>query len=62
MLRHALERQDHAVLEARDQPDAVRLLKDPALWCQLSDNCFTHLHANSWDVWMPIINDILCNV
>ena len=24
MLRHALERQDHAVLEARDQPEAVR--------------------------------------
>jgi len=26
MLRHALERQDHIVLEARDQPEAVRLL------------------------------------
>src|SRR3954471_8793744 len=27
MLRHALERQDHAVLEARDQPEAVRVLQ-----------------------------------
>jgi DNA-binding NtrC family response regulator len=33
MLRHALERQGHAVLEARDQPEAVRLLQqaEPAL-------------------------------
>ena len=33
MLRHALERQGHAVLEARDQPEAVRLLqqKQPAV-------------------------------
>ena len=27
MLRHALERQGHAVLEARDQPEAVRMLQ-----------------------------------
>ena len=27
MLRHALERQGHAVLEARDQPEALRLLQ-----------------------------------
>ena len=33
MLRHALERQGHAVIEARDQPEAVRLLQQnqPAL-------------------------------
>ncbi len=33
MLRHALERQGHAVLEARDQPEAVRMLQQsqPAL-------------------------------
>ena len=32
MLRHALERQGHAVLEARDQPEAVRMLQhSPAL-------------------------------
>jgi DNA-binding NtrC family response regulator len=32
MLRHALERQGHAVLEARDQPEAVRLLQQsPAI-------------------------------
>ena len=27
MLRHTLERQDHVVLEARDQPEAVRMLQ-----------------------------------
>jgi DNA-binding NtrC family response regulator len=32
MLRHALERQGHAVLEARDQPEAVRMLRQsPAI-------------------------------
>jgi DNA-binding NtrC family response regulator len=32
MLRHALERQGHSVLEARDQPEAVRLLQqNPAV-------------------------------
>jgi DNA-binding NtrC family response regulator len=32
MLRHALERQGHTVLEARDQPEAVRLLQqNPAV-------------------------------
>jgi DNA-binding NtrC family response regulator len=32
MLRHALERQGHAVLEARDQPEAVRMLQqNPAV-------------------------------
>jgi len=32
MLRHALERQGHAVLEARDQPEAVRMLQhSPAI-------------------------------
>jgi DNA-binding NtrC family response regulator len=33
MLRHALERQGHAVLEARDQPEAVKILQtaQPAL-------------------------------
>jgi DNA-binding NtrC family response regulator len=32
MLRHALERQGHAILEARDQPEAVRMLQqNPAL-------------------------------
>ena len=32
MLRHALERQGHSVLEARDQPEAVRMLRQsPAI-------------------------------
>jgi DNA-binding NtrC family response regulator len=32
MLRHALERQGHAVLEARDQPEAIRMLQqNPAI-------------------------------
>ena len=32
MLRHALERQGHSVLEARDQPEAVRMLQQsPAI-------------------------------
>jgi DNA-binding NtrC family response regulator len=32
MLRHALERQGHAVLEARDQPEAIRMLQQsPAI-------------------------------
>jgi DNA-binding NtrC family response regulator len=37
MLRHALERQDHAVLEARDQPEAVRLLQQAQPALVLSD-------------------------
>ena len=37
MLRHALERQDHAVLEARDQPEAVRLLQSAQPAVVLSD-------------------------
>ena len=40
---------------------AVGLLKSPDYYFELRENCFKHLHANSWDVWMPIINDILCN-
>ena len=37
MLRHALERQGHAVLEARDQPEAVRLLQQAQPAIVLSD-------------------------
>jgi DNA-binding NtrC family response regulator len=37
MLRHALERQGHAVLEARDQPEAVRLLQQEQPAVVLSD-------------------------
>jgi len=37
MLRHALERQGHAVLEARDQPEAVRLLQQSQPAIVLSD-------------------------
>jgi DNA-binding NtrC family response regulator len=37
MLRHALERQGHAVLEARDQPEAVRLLQHAQPAVVLSD-------------------------
>jgi DNA-binding NtrC family response regulator len=37
MLRHALERQGHAVLEARDQPEAVRLLQQQQPSLVLSD-------------------------
>jgi DNA-binding NtrC family response regulator len=37
MLRHALERQDHAILEARDQPEAVRLLQQTQPALVLSD-------------------------
>ena len=37
MLRHALERQEHAVLEARDQPEAVRLLQQEQPAVVLSD-------------------------
>jgi DNA-binding NtrC family response regulator len=37
MLRHALERQDHSVLEARDQPEAVRLLQQAQPAVVLSD-------------------------
>jgi DNA-binding NtrC family response regulator len=37
MLRHALERQDHAVLEARDQPEAIRLLQQAQPALVLSD-------------------------
>ena len=37
MLRHALERQGHAVLEARDQPEAVKLLQETQPALVLSD-------------------------
>jgi DNA-binding NtrC family response regulator len=37
MLRHALERQGHAVLEARDQPEAVRFLQQAQPSVVLSD-------------------------
>jgi DNA-binding NtrC family response regulator len=37
MLRHALERQDHVVLEARDQPEAVRMLQQAQPAVVLSD-------------------------
>jgi len=37
MLRHALERQDHSVLEARDEPEAVRLLQQAQPAVVLSD-------------------------
>ena len=37
MLRHALERQEHAVLEARDQPEAIRLLQQAQPAVVLSD-------------------------
>jgi DNA-binding NtrC family response regulator len=37
MLRHALERQGHAVLEARDQPEAVKLLQEAQPALVLSD-------------------------
>jgi DNA-binding NtrC family response regulator len=37
MLRHTLERQDHVVLEARDQPEAVRLLQTMQPAVVLSD-------------------------
>jgi DNA-binding NtrC family response regulator len=37
MLRHALERQEHVVLEARDQPEAVRLLQQAQPAVVLSD-------------------------
>src|SRR4051812_10899210 len=37
MLRHALERQEHAVLEARDEPEAVRLLHQAQPAVVLSD-------------------------
>jgi DNA-binding NtrC family response regulator len=37
MLRHALERQEHVVLEARDQPEAVRLLQQAQPSVVLSD-------------------------
>jgi len=37
MLRHALERQEHVVLEARDQPEAVRLLQQEQPAVVLSD-------------------------
>ena len=37
MLRHALERQDHTVLEARDQPEAIRLLQQTQPAVVLSD-------------------------
>jgi DNA-binding NtrC family response regulator len=37
MLRHALERQGHAVVEARDQPEAVKLLQETQPALVLSD-------------------------
>jgi DNA-binding NtrC family response regulator len=37
MLRHALERQEHSVLEARDEPEAVRLLQQAQTAVVLSD-------------------------
>jgi DNA-binding NtrC family response regulator len=37
MLRHALERQEHAVLEARDEPEAVRVLQQAQPAVVLSD-------------------------
>jgi DNA-binding NtrC family response regulator len=37
MLRHALERQGHAVVEARDQPEAVKLLQQAQPALVLSD-------------------------
>jgi DNA-binding NtrC family response regulator len=37
MLRHALERHGHAVLEARDQPEAVKLLQESQPALVLSD-------------------------
>jgi DNA-binding NtrC family response regulator len=37
MLRHTLERQDHMVLEARDQPEAVRMLQTMQPAVVLSD-------------------------
>jgi DNA-binding NtrC family response regulator len=37
MLRHTLERQDHVVLEARDQPEAVRMLQQMQPAVVLSD-------------------------
>src|SRR3954454_17931794 len=37
MLRHALERQDHAVIEARDQPEALKLLQQTQPSLVLSD-------------------------
>src|SRR3954462_4211467 len=37
MLRHALERQDHAVIEARDQPEAVKMLQQAQPSLVLSD-------------------------
>jgi DNA-binding NtrC family response regulator len=37
MLRHALEREGHAVLEARDQPEAVRILQQAQPLLVLSD-------------------------
>jgi len=37
MLRHALERQDHTVLEARDQPEAIRILQQAQPAVVLSD-------------------------
>ncbi len=37
MLRHALERQGHAVVEARDQPEAVKLLQEAQPALVLSD-------------------------
>ena len=37
MLRHALERQGHAVFEARDEPEAVRALQQSQISVVLSD-------------------------
>ena len=37
MLRHALERPGHTVLEARDEPEAIRILHDNQPAIVLSD-------------------------
>src|SRR3954466_15616000 len=37
MLRHALERQGHAVIEARDQPEALKMLQQTQPALVLSD-------------------------
>jgi DNA-binding NtrC family response regulator len=62
MLRHALERQGHAVLEARDQPEAVRFLQQAQPSVVLSDlrlpegNGFGVLRASKEiDVDVPVI-------
>src|SRR3954469_9536457 len=62
MLRHALERQDHAVIEARDQPEAVRLLQQTQPALVLSDlrlpegdGFGVHRGAKEGDADVPVI-------